>query len=49
MNIFGKKISISFKWQNIWVGAFIGKGTKYPKAVYVCIIPCFPIKFSWAN
>ena len=41
------RISISFKWQDAWVGVFNGTGTKYAGAVYVCLLPCLPIEIRW--
>ncbi len=41
------RISISFKWQDMWVGIFPAKGTKYEGAIYITIVPMFPIEIRW--
>lgn len=41
------KISVSFKRQDMWVGIFSGKGTKYEGAIYITLIPMFPIEIRW--
>ena len=37
------RIHIKFEWHDLWFGVFIGE-----EAVYVCLIPCFPIIFPRA-
>lgn len=34
-------VELKFKWYDIWVGGFIDVKDK---AVYICLIPMFPVK-----
>ena len=41
------EINITFKPQDIWVGLFNARGTKYAGAVYITLVPCFPLEIRW--
>ncbi len=43
------RVSIKFKPQDIWVGVFNAKGTRYAGAVYIILIPCFPLEIRWGQ
>ncbi len=43
------KVSIKFKPQDIWVGIFNARRTKYAGAVYITLIPCFPLEIRWSQ
>lgn len=41
------KIRPKFKWQDMWVGIFHAKGTRYDGALYLNLLPMFPIEIRW--
>lgn len=47
-------IGINFKWQDLWVGAYIvRKHNRFEWNagwdVFICIVPMFPIHISWEH
>lgn len=49
-------VRIRFEPGDLWLGAFIEKRTfmhvdtspaRYEWSVYVCLLPCLPIRFRW--
>ena len=47
-------VSIRFKWEDIWIGAYIERVTDlydYSSGfiLYLCIVPMFPIKFDFTK
>lgn len=39
-------VRIKFEWRDLWVGAFIDSKSR---CVYVCLVPCFPVIFSFPH
>lgn len=38
------RITLFFRWYDLWVGAYIDRANR---AVYVCPIPMFGVKIEW--
>ncbi|MCK4640613.1 MAG: hypothetical protein KAU06_04685 [Candidatus Marinimicrobia bacterium] len=41
-----ERFVLSFAWYDIWLGAYIDRRGK---AVYICLIPMFPLRIQWGK
>ena len=42
------RISIEFRLQDMWIGAFWRKDSAYQRYyLWICLLPCLPILITW--
>lgn len=51
--ICSNKLSVSICWvpRDLWIGAFWKPGCVpgYPGTLWICVLPCLPIRFHWVK